>query len=72
MSQVGQVQRCGQARGATVVPIREGGVRLWRQGLTPHSSVVAWSVEGSLEGGEEKGARVWAFESCKEKEEGQW
>jgi hypothetical protein len=43
--------------------LSKGGVRWWRQGLTPCSSVVARSVEGSLEGGEEERACIWAFES---------
>ena len=50
MSQAGQVQRDGRARGATAVPVREGGVKeRGSQDPTPHSSTVAWTVEGGLE-----------------------
>jgi len=55
---------------------RDGGAHQRRkrkekghQDLTPHSSVVAQSVKGGLEGSKEKRARIWAFESRKEKEE---
>ncbi len=69
MSQAGQVQRDGRARGATAVPVREGGVKeRGSQDPTPHSSTVAWTVEGGLEGvKEKKGARIWALKHAKKR-----
>ena len=46
-----------------MVPVREEGISWQCQGLTPHSGVVAQSVEGSLEGIKEKGTCIWVFEA---------